>query len=207
MGRVGVIDQAVASAAKEAEIAREGAGGDTLDLFAIPSRHAPDSWQGQRVAQIEANRADEIERDRARGGRPKGSQNKVTQAFREYLLARGGSPLERMTRWMQHTPETLAAELGCTKLEAYDRLMKLWTELAPYLHSRLAPTDGQGQAVPLLNVVLGGGARAVAPGGSERPPWDYDGLDVELREAEEYQQLIGSTLNASDDSASDDTAK
>jgi hypothetical protein len=57
-----------------------------------------------------------------RRGRPPGAQNKTTREMLEFVRKLCGDPLERRFRYAMHTPETLAIELGCTKLEAFDRL-------------------------------------------------------------------------------------
>jgi uncharacterized protein with von Willebrand factor type A (vWA) domain len=68
-----------------------------------------------------------------------------------------GDPLERRFRYAMHTPETLAIELGCTKLEAFDRLEKLWADLSTYFYAQQAQVDGQGNAVaPRLTMVFPG---------------------------------------------------
>lgn len=202
MGRKGVeavMAEAVGTAAKELETLR-GCGGEALDLFSLPMRSDPDERQRERVAAVQAERQAEARK----GGRPQGATNKATAAFREYLLRRGVSPLEQIMRWSMHTPETLAAELGCSKADAFDRLVRLWSELAPYLHSRMAPSDGTGAVAPMLNIQLGGGAPG-APRGPDVPPWIYDGVAQDLEaEGEQNQGVSGSAPDASHGNASHD---
>lgn len=156
-GRSGVIGQAVAGAAAELAADRRAADGEQLGLLPLP---------------IGNPRAKHLRRDVERknqAGRPPGAVNKSTAELRAWLLARGIHPLHQMFRWMQHTPQSLAAELGCTQLEAFDRLRLLWSDAAPYFAARFAPVDGQGNAVaPTFLMQIGGGR---APGAADLPPW------------------------------------
>jgi hypothetical protein len=110
-----------------------------------------------------------------RRGRPPGAQNKTTREMLEFVRKLCGDPLERRFRYAMHTPETLAIELGCTKLEAFDRLEKLWSDLTTYFYARQAQVDGAGNSVaPRLTMVFPGqSAPAIAADGSVRPPWMY----------------------------------
>jgi len=103
-----------------------------------------------------------------------------------------GDPLERRFRYAMHTPESLAIELGCTKLEAFDRLLKLWGELERYFYAQMAQVDGQGNAVtPRLTMVFPGqSAPAVAADGTLRPPWLY--IEGENAETQQNQALLAS---------------
>lgn len=131
-------------------------------------------------ARVEAS----VKRDRA--GRPPGARNKATREMLEFVRKMCGDPLERRFRWAMHTPESLSIELGCTKLEAFDRLDKIWADLSRYFYARLAQQDGQGNAVaPRLTMVFPGqSAPAIAPDGAIRPPWVY------IEEQQQNQALI-----------------
>lgn len=118
-----------------------------------------------------------MKRDR---GRPEGAQNRVTKDVKTLINRLLGDPLLEQANWARHTPESLARVLGCTKLEAFDRLMQIHRELAPYLHARLAPVDGEGNAVaPFFAIVQQNGTAAPA----NRAPWDY------MQKIEENQLL------------------
>lgn len=121
----------------------------------------------------EAERVDAaIKRDRA--GRPPGAQNKATREMLDFVRKLCGDPLERRFRYAMHTPETLAIELGCTKIEAFDRLDRMWSELSRYFYAQLAQVDGKGNAVaPQLNMIIGGQPAQIQSDGSIRPPWLY----------------------------------
>lgn len=158
-GRAAVVAEAVKGAVAEIDGDARAAAGEQIPLFEVPTR-----LTGDRAAEQLGKVA------RSRGpGRPPGAENRSTAQFRDYLLRRGVNPLEQLARWAMHTPETLATELECTKLEALRELRAMWGELAPFLFSKVAPTDEAGQAVPQFMMFIGdGGAVQVA---GARPPW------------------------------------
>jgi len=123
---------------------------------------------------------------KARGaGRPRGAQNIATREVRELIRRLFGDPLLEMARETLHTPETLARELGCTLLEAFDRLQRVREALIPYFYARLAPTDQEGRpVVPQFAMVIGD--RIV---GRENPPW-LDDPEV-ARGFEQNQRVSG----------------
>jgi hypothetical protein len=145
-----------------------------------PTRFEPGSQQ----------HADFVER--ARRGRPLGARNVATRRAVELVRRIFGDPLIESARWLLHTPESLAAELDCSKLEAWDRLERVRADLRRFMYAPLAPVDGQGQAVaPVLNLEIGG-RQAGAAG---RPPWDYEGGPVLEHVAEtEQNQSVSAPL-------------
>jgi hypothetical protein len=128
-----------------------------------------------------------------RRGRPPGAQNKATREMLEFVRKLCGDPLERRFRYAMHTPETLAIELGCTKLEAFDRLDRMWSELARYFYAQLGQVDASGNAVaPRLTMVFPGqSAPALGSDGSVRPPWMY------IEQTQENQALSAPEQNVS----------
>lgn len=163
----GAIADAVGELAGEASIGRQAAAGEQLDL-SLPTRFAGPEAEAQR----EKARSGMIAR-----GRPPGAQNRVTRDAKQLLLATGFVPLAWHARWGQHTPESLARELGCTIAEAWDRLERVHQVLNGFFVARPLPVDGAGNAVPFLQMVVGG-LPTVAPGAAPmRKPWDY--LDAE----------------------------
>lgn len=158
-GKGGVVRELVTAARAEFEDQRRGAEGAQITMFPVPTRfHGP--------------RADAVQRSterRAEAGRPPGAQNATTKEFREWLLLRGVSPLVSLMRYAIMPPDLLAAELACTKLEAFREWRILQSELAPYLHARLALVDDQGKAVPSIMMTVGGHQVTVANG---MTPWE-----------------------------------
>jgi hypothetical protein len=153
----------------------EGGGGAQLELMP-PTRT---NLTADETTRIEAA----VKRDRA--GRPPGAKNKTTREMLDFIRTWCGDPLERRFRWAQHTPETLSIELGCSKLEALQLLLKLWGELERYFYATLAQVDSAGNAVaPRLTMVFGGqhahASGAAMPG---RKPWEYDLEQIEQNQA------------------------
>jgi hypothetical protein len=156
-------------------------GAEQLEL--MPAMRASlNEGQVERVAAA-------IKHDRA--GRPAGAQNVATREMLAFVRRLCGDPLERRFRYAMHTPETLAIELGCSKLEAFDRLEKLWSDLSRYFYAQMAQVDGQGNAVtPRLTMVFPGqSAPVTAADGTVRPPWLY--IEGENAETQQNQRLLG----------------
>jgi hypothetical protein len=133
-----------------------------------------------------------------RRGRPPGAQNKTTREMLEFVRKLCGDPLERRFRYAMHTPETLAIELGCSKLEAFDRLDRMWSEIAKYFYAQQAQVDGAGNSVaPRLTMVFPGqSAPAITADGRIQPPWMY------IEQREENQALSAPEQSVSHDGVS-----
>jgi hypothetical protein len=133
---------------------------------------------------------------RARG-RPAGAENRANRDVRR-LVAALGDPLIEQGKWSRHTPESLARVLGCTKLEAFDRLMALHRELAPFLYARMAPVDDKGNAVvPIFAINAPGGQVAVVGGGGM--PWEgpWNGVPLDAQETQQNQGVSQSSYDVS----------
>lgn len=98
-----------------------------------------------------------------RGGRPVGARNRKTQEWVDFILRRYPSPLVALAETMSRPVGELAHELGCTKLEAFDRQIEAAKHLAPYLHQKL-PTELNVATRPGVNLVLSGAAVGFAIG-------------------------------------------
>jgi hypothetical protein len=155
-GRAAVVGEAITGAAARIAGERAAADGDQVEAFELPTRFDVTS--------------PELDRARRRG-RPPGAVNKSTKAFRDWILARGEHPLQWMMRWAGHTPESLARELNCTLVEAFDRLKALHEGLAPYFAAKMAPTDDQGRVAPQFFMQFGLFGAPQSAGG--RAPWEY----------------------------------
>ncbi len=126
-------------------------------------------------------------------GRPAGKLNRTTEEWRDYLLGQFRSPLVILAETYSRPVMVLAAELGCTPLEAFKQQMAAAKELAPYIHQKL-PQDhtisGGGGVVPLVMMVSPNFAQITA---NERLLKDakvveHPELAVEL-ESEQKQQV------------------
>lgn len=146
-------------------------------------------------------------------GRPPGSENRATRDVKK-LVALLGDPLVEMAKWARHTPESLARVIGCTKAEAFDRLMALHRELAPFIHAKLAAVDDKGNAVvPQFHLNAPGGQVAVIAG---LMPWETEasGYSAEelaairaAREAQQNQALPASPAPVSHGAVSHEDGK
>lgn len=138
----------------------------------LPTRFGPDHEPDRRERALASVRAH-------RRGRPPGARNVATSRMLDVCRRVFGDPVMETFRWAQHTPESLAAELGCTKLEAFDRLDAIRARLEKLFYATRAPVDGDGNAVaPVFSMTIGGADAAQ----DTRPPW--------LRGSEQNQQVI-----------------
>ena len=174
-GKGAVVREIAAAAAADA------AQHATEQLELIPTRFEAGSDQHDKLI-------DAIKRDRR--GRPPGAENVATKEMKAFVLRVFGDPLLYRFRWLTHTPETLAKELGCSKLDAWDRLDRLAADLSKLFYGQMAAVDGAGNAVvPRLTMMFGGqSAEASIATAAGRKPWDY--LDVANQETQQNQPLL-----------------
>jgi hypothetical protein len=112
-----------------------------------------------------------------RPGRPPGSTNRKTQAMAAWLLSRYQSPLQGLAEAYSRPVQDLAAELGCTPLEAFRLQMQAMVELAPYLHGKMPVAVDLGGALPVLHLVPAeAAARAFQQGADGRMAFDLSQL-------------------------------
>lgn len=150
---------AVAAAVRDA--VPELSEAEQLDMLPVATRIS-ETRQAQAVEAVRQDR---------RRGRPAGARNLATREMLDFVRAQLGDPVYQRARWAMHTPESLAAVLGCTKLEAFDRLDRIRSELSRLFYAPLAPVDAQGHAVvPQFLMSIGGAPQGSGP---DRPPWDY----------------------------------
>jgi hypothetical protein len=69
-------------------------------------------------------------------GRPPGARNRRTDEWVDYLLGRYRSPLVVLAETYSRPVEVLAAELGCTREDAFKIQIEAASRLAPYLHQK-----------------------------------------------------------------------
>jgi hypothetical protein len=87
----------------------------------------------------DAGTAVAVERRRGRG-RPPGALNKRNAKFRDQLLSLAPHPALALARAYSTPVETLAAQLGCSLLEAAQLGIRAAAELLPYVESK-QPVD------------------------------------------------------------------
>lgn len=138
-GKDAVMAEAVRAGADEAAERRRP--DEQLELLQPRTR-----FSGARARAIRAT----VERE-GRVGRPPGAANLATEEWRKFLFSKGVSPLVAMARYAMMPPDLLAQELGCSKLEAFDRWQRLQEALAPYLHQQMPrAVDVQGATAGIL---------------------------------------------------------
>lgn len=74
---------------------------------------------------------------RRSAGRPVGAVDKRTAAWRDFVLARYPHPLVALAETWSRPVDQLAAELGCTALEAHRQQLKAVEAALPYLERRM----------------------------------------------------------------------
>ncbi len=179
----------------------DGAGQD--DLFGeLPGRPA--------VAGVPAIVASEGKRG---PGRPKGSRNRSTEEWRQFVLSRHRSPLVQLAEIAEATPEELARAWGLYRYEYYQgervaehldtgaaaaRKVEAMRALLPYLH------QAQPQAVEMRGeqraIIVIGDAVSLQPGYEGRVAGG--GLPIVI-EGEVNQQVAGAGERGSDGGQSD----
>lgn len=178
-----VRDDGLGGALREAlerdRLRRAGASVPAGQLPLIPIAHEDDDDAAEN----------QVAREPGRGGRPKGSRNRSTEAWREFLGNRYRSPLEVLAEIYSRPVGELAAEIGCTKLEALTLQQRAAAESAPYWHQKqplAMQIDGRG-VVQLVLEAPGAPQRAVENGRND--------LVLEARIIDEANQSLSSTEN------------
>lgn len=148
--------------------------------YAVKDGYVP-AEGGLEPRELEA----EAERQR-KAGRPKGAQNRSTRELKEFLLKTGVVPQTFMHKWLNIEPEQLAKRLGCTVFEAFNKQIDIARELGEYIIPKMARTDGQGNAVPLMGLFVNGAIidPQTAQPASGLKPWQYPGADNDVVDVE-----------------------
>lgn len=107
--------------------------------------------------------------ERPKAGRPAGSVARHTAEWRRLMLERYRSPLIVMAEAYSRPVAELAAELGCTRREAFEIQQRAAAELAPYVHSKM-PIAVQGEGMPQVGITLAVSAETAAQIGMVAPP-------------------------------------
>lgn len=172
--------RAIGAAAADAMLDRAVA--DAAQLELLPSRFEPGSKRHREVVAAS---------ERRKAGRPQGATNLANRQVVEFVRRVFGDPMIERSRWLLHSAEGLAAELGCTKFEAAQFQDRIWADLQRFMYAPLAAVDGAGNAVaPVFQMVAG---RDVNVSGAV-PPWVYDG-------GPELPQVIETAPNSAPDNS------
>lgn len=89
-------------------------------------------------------------------GRPPGAKNKRNVKFRDQILSLHSHPGVALARAYDRPVELLAAELGCTKLEAFQVQVRAAAELLPYIEGKQPVTIDVRQKHDMVMILAGG---------------------------------------------------
>jgi len=135
-GARSAFDQAIAEAAGEQLPLLD----DGEDLSASEAHLAlPDAGEILSIQEAEGCGVAEavtIWRNRGAKGRKPGARNRRSNDFSRWMLQFGPHPGAAMMRILARPAELLAAEMGCKKLEALDRQIRVAAELLPYFEGK-----------------------------------------------------------------------
>jgi hypothetical protein len=104
------------------------------DLAALPDAEQLELIRDQ-VPGRDAGLAVRVAERRGRG-RPPGSMNKRNGKFRDQILSLGPHPAIALQRAYSRPVEVLAAELECSRLEAFQVQVRAAAELLPYIEGK-----------------------------------------------------------------------
>lgn len=104
------------------------------DLAALPEGEQLELIRDQ-VPGRDAGTAVAVQRRLGRG-RPPGARNRRNAKFRDQILALGPHPAIALQRAYSRPVEVLAAELGCSPLEAFQIQVRAAAELLPYIEGK-----------------------------------------------------------------------
>lgn len=86
-------------------------------------------------------------------GRPPGARNKRTERTITWLLARHRDPREALLAVTDLHPADLAAQLGCTLLEAQQEIRQCAIAVLPYVAQKLPVRVDLGGVLPILSLM------------------------------------------------------
>ena len=172
MSKVGARAEALSAAMQAAETT--GVADEPEQLALLPLMPAEDLAQAAPV------------KERRGPGRPKGSVDRRTAEWRDYVLRRYPHPLVALAESWSRPVEVLAKELGCSRLEAFQEQRHAVVAALPYLVRRMPQeVDVSGQGVLPLQIVIGQGQVGQLA--------DPDSLaSAVVLEPEQYQQVSNS---------------
>lgn len=136
-------------------------------------------------------------------GRPKGSPNKKTQEWADYILSQHRSPLIGLAEVVSTPIPQLATAMHCKRIEAAEFWRKCATDLAKYLHqAQPVAVALEGANAGMLTIV-----NLSAPAAGHEQAASAFGLNMKLVEEIEQNQRVSDSDNHSscDDTQSEDS--
>jgi hypothetical protein len=135
-------------------------------------------------------------------GRPAGSKNKNTEAWRDYILGRYTSPLIALAETYSRPIALLMEELKCDPLDAFKLQMAAAKELAPYVHGKM-PTEVDLGDNGLIQLTINTGANNPDIGAQAVPA----AVEVMNSESEQNQLLNHDDFSKSNENKSNELAQ
>lgn len=124
-------------------------------------------------------------RRRGRKGRKPGAKNRRTSDFAKYIAGFGPHPGVALARIVARPVDMLAAELGCSKIEALDRQIRCAAELLPYVEGKQpvqVQLSGNGHMTLIMGGAMPGEADPVALAGAPQLSFADDAETAEFQE-------------------------
>lgn len=112
---------------------------EQLDLLTSEDCLEPDAAEVLAIQRARGgSMAEAVAEWRAQGarGRKPGAVNRSTADLARYLGQFGPDPAVKLMRMIARPVELLAAELGCTMAQAWDRQARVALDLMPYFHGK-----------------------------------------------------------------------
>lgn len=173
------------------------------DLPAVPDLAESDAYvslpDAAEILQLQMSNGGDLHkavqehrRLKGEGGRKPGSKNRQNRAFQEYLLQFGPQPGVTQMRFLGRPVEQLAAELGCSKLEAAQLQIRCDDNLLPYFASKMpVAVAHRFEGDVTINFFEGGAAidgGELVPEGADGDL--FGGMDFAGEETAENRQLF-----------------
>lgn len=131
---------------------------------------------------------------RRKRGRPPGSSNKLTEAFRRYVRSNWGDPLLKLVGRAFADPEVLAAQVELPIGEVWKEQNRLLERLLPFFHAQM-PAEIKVQGKGFLAVAIGQLPGSL-PVGDRMVGGDPFQALLELQQNQRLSQPADAALNA-----------
>jgi hypothetical protein len=184
--RNGTLKVELADAIRSAMAKREALAGEQIALFDTADQLPADGADGQAPQ-------DQSNGKRGRG-RPPGSSNKLTEAFRRYVRANYGDPLLKLVSRAFADPEVVAAQIGLEIGEVWKEQNRLLERLVPYFHAQM-PAELKLQGKGFLAVAISSTPGSLHPG-DRQAHGDPFGALLELQRNQRLSLSDDPALNA-----------
>lgn len=164
---------------------REQLEGQQIALFDASEQLPDDGAEGAAPAE---------EGGKRKRGRPPGSSNKLTEAFRRYVRANYGDPLLRLVSRAFADPEVVAAQVELPIGEVWKEQNRLMERLLPFFHAQM-PAELKVKGEGFLAVAVSGVAGSLVPGDRRVNADPFQAL-MDIQRNQGLSQPADAALNA-----------